>query len=84
MSDIALYLGICMAGYVAAIPLRKVKDKLKWIGLAQTLSVLILVFTMGLRIGANDEIVKNLATKLAVNRTPSLAIRSSFGVDIPL
>ena len=62
MSDIALYLGICMAGYVAAIPLRKVKDKLKWIGLAQTLSVLILVFTMGLRIGANDEIVKNLGS----------------------
>lgn len=62
MSDIALYLGICMAGYVAAIPLRKVKDKLKWIGMAQTLSVLILVFTMGLRIGANDEIVKNLGS----------------------
>ena len=62
MSDIALYLGICMAGYVAAIPLRKVKDRLKWIGLAQTLSVLILVFTMGLRIGANDEIVKNLGS----------------------
>ncbi len=62
MSDIALYLGICMAGYIAAIPLRKAKDKLKWIGLAQTITVLVLVFTMGLRIGANDEIVMNLGS----------------------
>ena len=62
MSDIALYLGICMAGYIAAIPLRKSKDKLNWIGMAQTITVLILVFTMGLRIGANDEIVKNLGS----------------------
>ncbi len=62
MADIALYLGICMAGYIAAIPLRKAKDKLKWVGMAQTISVLILVFTMGLRIGANDEIVKNLGS----------------------
>jgi len=62
MTDIALYLGICMAGYIVAIPLRKAKDKLKWLGMAQTISVLVLVFTMGLRIGANDEIVKNLGS----------------------
>ena len=47
MSDIALYLGICMAGYIAAIPLRKSKDKLNWIGMAQTITVLILVFIIG-------------------------------------
>ena len=62
MSDVALYLGICIAGYIVAIPLRNHKDKLAWTGPAQTLSVLFLVFVMGLRIGANDEIVKNLGS----------------------
>ena len=62
MSDVALYLGICIAGYIAAIPLRNHKDKLAWTGPAQTISVLFLVFVMGLRIGANDEIVKNLGS----------------------
>lgn len=62
MSDVALYLGICIAGYIAAIPLRNHKEKLAWTGPAQTISVLFLVFVMGLRIGANDEIVKNLGS----------------------
>ena len=62
MSDVALYLGICIAGYIVAIPLRNHKDKLAWTGPAQTISVLFLVFVMGLRIGANDEIVKNLGS----------------------
>lgn len=62
MSDIILYLGICAAGYLAAIPLRKMKGGLYWLGTLQTIAVLLLVFTMGARIGANDEIVENLGT----------------------
>ncbi len=62
MFDIVLYLGMCVIGYVIAIPLRKHKEKLSWIGMAQTVAVLLLVFTMGSRIGANEEIIKNLST----------------------
>ena len=35
-------------------------DKMKWLGPAQTVTVLCLVFTMGLRLGANKDVVDNL------------------------
>lgn len=62
MTDIAMYLGFCIVGYIIGIPLRKVKDKLGWVGAAQSLSVIVLVFTMGIRIGSNEQIVNNLGT----------------------
>lgn len=62
MSSALLYLAICVMGYLAAIPLRKYKSKLGWFGKAQTVSVLCLVFAMGIRVGANEEVVKNLDT----------------------
>lgn len=49
-----------MAFYILAIPLRKFKEKMEWLGPAQTVTVLCLVLTMGLRLGANDEVVNNL------------------------
>ncbi|MDO4870073.1 MAG: lysine exporter LysO family protein [Bacillota bacterium] len=60
MSSALLYLAICVMGYIIAIPLRKYKDRLNWFGKAQTLSVLFLVFFMGVRVGSNEDVVKNL------------------------
>lgn len=62
MPDIILYLGLCAAGYLAAIPLRKLEDRIQWFGTLETAAVLCLVFTMGARIGANDDIMQNLGT----------------------
>lgn len=62
MSDIFLYLGICIAGYIAGTAMRSVRDKLNWLGTAQNAAVLLLVFTMGSRIGANENIVRSLGT----------------------
>ena len=60
MTSAILYLGTCMAFYILAIPLRKFKEKMKWLGPAQTVTVLCLVLTMGLRLGAHDDVVNNL------------------------
>ena len=62
MTDVIMYLSFCVVGYVLGIPLRKVKDKLKWVGTAQSASVIALVFIMGIRIGSNEQIVGNLGS----------------------
>ncbi|MBR5128854.1 MAG: lysine exporter LysO family protein [Firmicutes bacterium] len=62
MSDVIMYLSFCVVGYVLGIPLRKVKNKLGWVGTAQSASVIALVFIMGIRIGSNEQIVSNLAS----------------------
>lgn len=60
MSSIILYLGLCFLGYLLAIPLRNHKEKIKGLGLIQSVAVLLLVFTMGARVGANQDVVVNL------------------------
>ena len=62
MGDLVLYLGIILVGYFIGSRLRHVRDKLAWTGRVQTVAIVILVFTMGLRIGANKEVVTNLDT----------------------
>ena len=62
MTDVIMYLSFCVVGYVIGIPLRKVKDKLGWVGTAQSASVIALVFIMGIRIGSNEQIVGNLGS----------------------
>lgn len=60
MSDIVLYLGITIVGYIIGSKLRNIKDKLTWTGKVQTVAITLLVFVMGLRIGANKEVVDKL------------------------
>lgn len=60
MTSILLYLGLCFLGYFIAIPLRKYREKISWIGPVQSLAVLLLVFTMGARVGSNEDVVRNL------------------------
>ncbi len=62
MTDVIMYLSFCVIGYVLGVPLRKVKDKLGWVGTAQSASVIALVFIMGIRIGSNEQIVGNLGS----------------------
>ena len=62
MTDVIMYLSFCVIGYVLGVPLRKVKDKLGWVGTAQSASVIALVFIMGVRIGSNEQIVGNLGS----------------------
>ncbi|MBR5229531.1 MAG: lysine exporter LysO family protein [Firmicutes bacterium] len=62
MADLVLYLGITVVGYFAGANLRSSKDKLRWTGRVQTIALTCLVVCMGMRMGSNEEIIKNLST----------------------
>ena len=57
-----MYLGCCVLGYFVAVPLRKRGAALAWLDPAQSILVLVLIFAMGLRVGSNEEAVRNLGT----------------------
>ncbi|MBQ4650004.1 MAG: lysine exporter LysO family protein [Firmicutes bacterium] len=62
MKILVIYLGLAVAGYAAAVPLRNKKEKFGFIGTLLMVLVRGLVFLMGLRIGSNSEVVGNLAS----------------------
>ena len=60
MSDLALYLGAIILGYIAGSLVRKKKDAITWTGKVQIIAITVLVLGMGARMGANREITDNL------------------------
>lgn len=60
MGDLVLYVGITIIGYIAGALVRRFGKKADWASPALTCVATVVVFTMGLRIGANDEVVSNL------------------------
>ena len=53
MSDLLLYLGITVIGYIIGSRIRSRKDKLSWTGKVQTAAITVLVLLMGMRMGSN-------------------------------
>ena len=84
MSDVIMYLSFCVVGYVMGIPLRKVKDKLGWVGTAQSASVIALVFIMGIRIGSNEQIVGNLGSYGLYSAIYTLVILAMSAVAVSI
>lgn len=62
MQDAVMYLGSCVLGYFAGLPLRKWSARLTWLDPAQNFLVLFLIFAMGLRIGSNEEAVRSIGS----------------------
>lgn len=62
MSVLLLYLGITVVGYFLGAFLKKKDISLKGISVSQTVAIVILVFVMGSKIGADKEIVSSLDT----------------------
>lgn len=60
MGVLALYLAITFVGYLAGSKLKKSERKFSWTGRVQFVAIVILVFTMGSRIGADKSIVASL------------------------
>ncbi len=60
MGDLILYVALAAAGYVVAAKVVKKKEKLAAASMIQLWAILLLVFSMGARMGANEEIVRNL------------------------
>ena len=56
MTYLILYLAVTIAGYFIGTKLKRSGQSLPWVGKTQTVVIVVLVFLMGSRIGANDEI----------------------------
>ncbi len=60
---LAWYLGVVVVGYFVGGLIRKKSDnKLPWIGKVQTVVMILLLLVMGIRLGANEEVVKGLGS----------------------
>ena len=59
---VLLYLAVTIVGYFIGARLKKQNKTWKWVGDLQTLVIIVLVFLMGSRIGASEEIVSSLGT----------------------
>lgn len=62
MADLALYLGHAVLGYIVGYFVRAKKDKLEWRSKVSTIAIIVMVFSMGMRMGANDEVIDNLSS----------------------
>lgn len=62
LADLALYLGHAVLGYIVGYFVREKKDKLEWRGKVSTIAIIVMVFSMGMRMGANDEVIENLSS----------------------
>lgn len=60
MGVLVLYLAITFAGYIVGSKLKNSERNFSWTGKVQFVAIVILVFTMGSRIGADKSIVASL------------------------
>lgn len=60
MTDLVLYLSMAVIGYLVASRLAKHQLNFSWTGKAQTVAIVLLVLTMGMRMGCNEEVIANL------------------------
>lgn len=60
MSDLILYLGVAVIGYIVGGKLRSRQGITRWTGRIQTCAIIILIFTMGMRMGSNDQVMSHL------------------------
>ena len=62
MKQLAMYWSAMVIMYIIASKLRNRKENFKWVGEAINVPIYVLVLLMGLRMGANKEIVDSLGT----------------------
>lgn len=62
MGLLVLYLGMAFLGYVAGAKFTKKDREYKWINAVTTVSLAVLIFTMGARIGADERVIASLQT----------------------
>lgn len=60
MLDLILFIACAVAGYFVAAGLSKKGTNLTIVGKLQTAMIMLLIFSMGLNMGSNDEILQNL------------------------
>lgn len=62
MALLFLYWGMMIVGYFIGSKCRSIKEKLSRVGTLLFVAIIFLVFTMGVRMGSNEEVVSNLGS----------------------
>ncbi len=62
MLDLIIYLIMAAIGWFVGSRYRERKELLKWTGKVQTAAIVVLVFSMGARMGSNEEVTGNLGS----------------------
>ncbi|NLY36845.1 MAG: lysine exporter LysO family protein [Tissierellia bacterium] len=62
MSELALFFGIALIGYLLGSRFSSTLQEIKLFQSIQTIAVIILIFSMGLRVGINKEVTSQLGT----------------------
>lgn len=60
MGIVILYLAVVVAGYAVGHRYKDSEKKFGWVGIVQLVVIILLVFTMGGRIGSNKNVVTSL------------------------
>ena len=60
MKLLILYLGMAFIGYLVGDKILSKKTNFRWITIIQTIAVIVLIFTMGARIGADEQIIGSM------------------------
>lgn len=62
MKDLLMYLGIILIGYIVGKKVRPRAEYFTFTGKIQTIAIVFLVLSMGVRMGINDEVINQLNT----------------------
>lgn len=62
MQDLILYLAMALFGYLIARKLRAVMEQIPWTGKVQEIAIILLIVSMGMRMGANQDVIQNLGS----------------------
>lgn len=62
MKDLLLFLVLAAIGYFVGSKLRGYQNLTRWSGHVQTGAIMVLIFTMGVRMGSNEEVIENLSS----------------------
>lgn len=80
MKDLIAYLVLAAVGYFIGSKLRDKKWIIRWTAKVQTAAIAILLFTMGLRMGSNDEVTDNLSSIGLISVVMTLIIMAFSGL----
>ena len=92
MKDLLLFLILAAIGYFVGSKLRRYQQLTRWSGHIQTAAIMILIFTMGLRMGSNEEVIGNLRSiglisaalaviVMAASAFSAFMVRKCIGMD---
>ncbi len=80
MKDLITYILLAVIGYFIGSKMREHRQVTKWTGKIQTAAIAILLLTMGLRMGSNEEVTDNLSSIGVISVVMTLVVMVLSGI----